>query len=485
MSAPQLSKGQHWRAAFFAAWQADWRERRRDWRVWLVLGLGLGLALAAALLTTLDLRERAAGRAVAAQAEQQRWLGQGKKNPHSAAHYGVYAFKPVAALAAVDPGVERYVGSSVWLEAHKQNEFVYRPVNDAPGAVRQFSLSPAFVLQVLVPLAIVFLGFGVLAGERERGSLAALRISAAPLGAVAAARGSVLFSLALLIALPACAAVLLAQAQFDAAAPAYADGMTRTLAMAFGYAAYLALWCLLVVAVSAASATLLRSLAVLMGLWAITTLLLPRAALDLAQALAPLPSGAAFRQQMEQALGEPHDPAEEARQKQALLLKYGVTELKDLPVNWSGISLQRGEEHGNEVFDAHYGRLFRTLQAQSDAAAWLGWLSPTVAVAGLSAAAAASDTAHHLQFVRGAEAHRRLIQQTLNDAITATPDRDGQRVDGDAKLWSTVPPLRFQFQPWRQSGSAWQHALPLLCLLGLAGWACQRSLHRLKQGALK
>lgn len=485
MSAALLSKAQRWRAAFAAAWQADWRERRRDWRVRLVLGLGLVLALVAALLTTQDLRERAESRAVAEQAEQQRWLGQGKKNPHSAAHYGVYAFKPLAALAAVDPGVERYVGASVWLEAHKQNEFVYRPANDAPGAVRQFSLTPAFVLQVLVPLALVFLGFGVLAGERERGNLAALRISAGPLGALAAARGSVLFCLALLLALPACVAVLAVQWQFGSTVSPFEDGATRALLMAAGYAAYLALWCCVVVGVSAASATLLRSLALLMGLWATTTLVLPRAALDLAQALAPLPSGAVFRQQMEAALGEPHDAAEEARQQQALLTQYGVTDLKLLPINWAGISLQRGEEHGNEVFDAHYGRLFDGMRAQSDLAAWVGWLSPTQAVAGLSAALAASDTSHHLQFVQGAEAQRRKIQRLMNDAITATPDFKGQRVDGDTALWSRVPPLRFRFQTWASSSSAWRHGLPLLVLLGLAAWGCQRAVRRLKQGALQ
>ena len=56
--------------------------------------------------------------------------GQPKKNPHSAAHYGVYAFKPKSPLALVDTGIDPYMGVAVWLEAHKQNEFKYRPAQD-------------------------------------------------------------------------------------------------------------------------------------------------------------------------------------------------------------------------------------------------------------------------------------------------------------------------------------------------------------------
>jgi ABC-2 type transport system permease protein len=41
------------------------------------------------------------------------WLNQTKRNPHSAAHYGVYAFKPKSPLAMVDTGVDPYLGVAV------------------------------------------------------------------------------------------------------------------------------------------------------------------------------------------------------------------------------------------------------------------------------------------------------------------------------------------------------------------------------------
>lgn len=479
--AAPATTAQRWWLAFCGAWLADWRERRRDWRVALVLGLGVALAVVAALASALSLLDTLQARAASQQAESQRWLNQGKKYPHSAAHYGVYVFKPLSALSALDPGIERFVGSSVWLEAHKQNDFIHRPVADQPGISRQFALNPAMVLQVLAPLAIVFLGFGSFAREREQGLVGALRLTGAPLSALAAARGAWLLLLCLALALPAVLAVLSVQAVLVGGSP-FVDGAWRAAWMALGTGLHLAAWTALVLAASAASATLRSSLAVLLALWAGTALVVPRLASEWSAVAAPLPSMQAFRAALDKELGEPHDPAEEARMKAALLKKYGVTDEKQLPVNWAGINLQRGEEHGNHIFDKHYGALFAAMQKQSDAMAWAGWLSPTQALAGLSGAAAASDQRHHVQFVQGAEQQRRTIQSVLNDAIAATPN--GSRIDGDKTLWQRIPPFDFKFAPLAVHTVA-QHLLPLLGALVVSLVLCALALRRLGAGAVK
>ena len=104
---PSASEALRWWRAFGGAWQADWRERRRDWRVALVLGLGILLALCAGLQTALELQGTQEASRVATVAESERWSHQGEKNPPSAAHYGMYVFKPLSMLAALDPGVEK------------------------------------------------------------------------------------------------------------------------------------------------------------------------------------------------------------------------------------------------------------------------------------------------------------------------------------------------------------------------------------------
>ena len=83
------------------------------------------------------------------------WYNQSPKNPHSAAHYGVYAFKPRLAPAFLDPAVEPYTGVAVWIEAHKQNDMLFRPAQDATLAQRFGDLTVALVFQVMLPLVIV------------------------------------------------------------------------------------------------------------------------------------------------------------------------------------------------------------------------------------------------------------------------------------------------------------------------------------------
>ena len=112
-----------------------------------------------------------ASHTAAAEESWDRWLAQGEKNPHSAAHYGVYAFKPMTPLSLVDQGVNAYTGVFTWLEAHNQNPFEYQPAKDGPALGRFGQLTAAGVLQLLLPLLIILLGFGAVAGEREAGTL--------------------------------------------------------------------------------------------------------------------------------------------------------------------------------------------------------------------------------------------------------------------------------------------------------------------------
>lgn len=482
--APDRAGRAVWRQAFLGAWLADWRERRRDWRVALVLALGLALAASAALLAALDLERARSARGAAASAESARWIGQGSKNPHSAAHYGVYAFKPLPTLAALDPGVEHYVGTSIWLEAHKQNDMVYRPAADSAGADRQFRLSPALVLQVLAPAAMIFLGFGMFAAERERGMLPALRLNGAPLGAIAAARGAVLLCLALAMSLPALLAIVLVKWHAGEAEPLHDAGL-RTLSFAAGYLVYLATWAALVTAASAFASTMRAALAMLVTAWTILGLVLPRAAVELAQAAAPLPSTHVLRQAIDDELGMPDDPADAERHKRQLLQQYGVGKVEDLPVNWSGITQLRSEAHGNAVFDRHYGPLFAAMAAQDRAIAVAGWLSPAVAIGGLSSRLAASDNASHVEFVQAAERHRRLMQELLNSDLARHPERAGVRYEAGEALWRSIPPFRFTYAPidWGQLFLRW--LLPLLAGLGVALALALAALRRLRSGSVK
>ena len=108
----------------------------RDGRFRVLAGLVLVVSVVSLGAGWKAYADLAAQHRTAQQATREQWLTQPKKNPHSAAHYGVYAFKPASPLAMVDTGIDPYVGVAVWLEAHKQNEMKYRPAQDRTAVQR-------------------------------------------------------------------------------------------------------------------------------------------------------------------------------------------------------------------------------------------------------------------------------------------------------------------------------------------------------------
>lgn len=126
------------------------REITELWRDGRLAGAGglVALLMCAALAVGWQRQQEVAAERVAAQVlDYDDWVSQQERHPHDAAHQGMHVFKPEPALAIVDPGIEPYVGSTIWLQAHRQSELKFRPAQDATGLQRFGSLSAAWVLQ--------------------------------------------------------------------------------------------------------------------------------------------------------------------------------------------------------------------------------------------------------------------------------------------------------------------------------------------------
>jgi ABC-2 type transport system permease protein len=150
--------------------QKELREIVRDGRLRVVSAAVLGLFL---VTLGLGLREAAAVRAerhAAQDVADDHFRTQDDKNPHVAAHYGSYVFKPAGALSFVNPGVDAFVGVSLKLEAHKRNALEGARARDGTALARFSRLSVASVLELLVPLLVVAMGFAAWTAERERGT---------------------------------------------------------------------------------------------------------------------------------------------------------------------------------------------------------------------------------------------------------------------------------------------------------------------------
>ena len=100
-----------------------------------------------------------------------KWKNQPDRHPHRVAHYGYIVFREKSSLSFFDAGVESFAGNSIFLEAHKQNSTNFSEARHSSGLLRFGELTPALILQLLVPLLIFFLGFSAITGERENGTL--------------------------------------------------------------------------------------------------------------------------------------------------------------------------------------------------------------------------------------------------------------------------------------------------------------------------
>ncbi|BDC50536.1 hypothetical protein F183_A28520 [Bryobacterales bacterium F-183] len=459
-------------------------EMLRDGRVRWTGGIVLVLLAVAFLTGWTRHHELTRQHSAAQEATRKHWLTQGKKNPHSAAHYGIYAFKPKLPLAVLDTGTEPYTGVAVWLEAHKQNEFKYRPAQDATILARFGELTAAAVMQLLIPLLIIIMTFGAFAGEREQGTLRQLLSLGVPARRLALGKALGLLAGLGVYLVPAvllgAGAILFASGTVESAASA-----PRAIWLALAYLLYFFTFAAIGLSVSAWARTPRLSLIALIGFWIVNCLVAPRAAVDLVKAVRPTPTAFDFAQNIAADLagGDGHaTPAARAKQLEARVLKqYGVSKLEDLPVSFAGISLQDGEEHGNAVFDRRYGELWDAFDSQNQMRNWIAIAAPLLAIRPVSMGMSGTDTAHHRDFATAAETYRRDLNRRMNDELRDHgKGKDFGHLVGD-DFWSQVPD--FHYIAPDASWAVRNHAVPFLLLLTsavAAGILCYRTASRLR-----
>lgn len=440
----------------------------RDGRFRLGAALVLVLLVVSGLLARQQVERARAERAAATALERENWLEQGNKNSHSAGHYGVNVFKDTSPLAAFDRGIEPFVGTTVFLEAHRQNQAAFLPAQDATSMRRFGELSAAIALQMLVPLLVVLLAFGSLAGERESGTLRqVLSLGVRPRQLVLGKAIGIASTLAVLL-LPAAAllAYLLAQSSDSAASGTW----TRAALLAGCYAAYLAVFVAGSVGVSATSRTARTALTILLAIWSLNCIVAPRLASDVVHGFLPTPKLAEFEVEMQKDIQEGLD-GHDARSKRLedftrqTLAEHKKGRVEDLPFNFQGLVMLESERMAGEVFDHHFGELWDRIQAQDRAVAWAGFAAPVLALRAASMAFAGTDFTHHRHFARAAEDHRREFVRVLNEDLMNNARPGDHRYTAGRTLWEQLPV--FQLEPLSPR-DAWEAARP--GVLALVAW---------------
>ncbi len=453
-------------------------EMRRDgrfrWSALIVLAL-----LVAALALGWKNYTTARAEQMRAQAEsRESWETQGERNPHSAAHFGVYAFKPKMPLSLIDSGLDSFTGTNVWVEAHYQNPLRGRPVEDVTALQRFGELTAAAVLQLLLPLVIIFLVFDAFAGERANGTLR--QILSVGISRLSLVLGKTLGFLAghLVLLVPA---VVVGVSALSLATnnEALLSSVPRFLLMCASYLIYFGAFIGIALAVSAIASSTRLALIILLGFWIFSCLLAPRIANDLAERIYRVPSAEEFWADVDKDLKngiDGHNPANNRTNEleQKILAQYGVAKKEDLPINFNGIALDASEQYADQVFDKHWGKVWQTYYAQETVQKISGVSAPFLSIRSVSQGLAGTDLAHTEHFTSSVERYRREFNRFLNlNFAENSTTKDGYKYFVSREVWEKSPEFNYAAPDtkWVLSGQIFNFAVLCLWCFGALGAA--------------
>lgn len=369
------------------------------------------------------------------------WTSQDEKNPHSAAHYGTYAFKPKSPLSLIDQGVDKFTGISIFLEAHRRNEAQFIAAADQTGLARFGDLTPDFILLFIIPLLIILMGYNSFGKERENGTLQLLQSQGIAPAKVAIGKWLGLYVPILFLTI----GLFLAAGLMLSLAPDFGlFSWTALSLMALVYLIYYGIFTNLTLIISAWTRSGGMALVLLLSIWIITCLATPKAASNFADALYPYPTRQEFMADVtadkEKGL-DGHNPwSKEAKLlEKETLEKYGVDSVHQLPFNYAGYRMQKGEEHEAEVYFKHYQLLKDQYHQQSRFYRVSAAVSPYLPARFLSMAIARTDYGLHWDFADAAERYRLKMMEALNMDIADNSAHGDWAYTADKALWEGIP----------------------------------------------
>jgi ABC-2 type transport system permease protein len=357
------------------------------------------------------------------------------------------------------------------IEAHLFNDAVFRAVQDATPLTRSGSTTVADIVQLVVPLLVMLLGYSAFAVDRERGTLRlALGSGAMPVQWLTARFTALLIITVLLVSAPlmvlgAIAASVLPDQNLQVWPRLLLWIITQTL--------YAAIFLGIAVVISLVANSARTALAGSLAAWVLLCVLIPRLLTIGIESIEPTPSYQNTRVQINREMKAYGTVEGDARRTQEFLASKGAKDADDLDIDLRGSMMRVNERHHFAVFDRHFGEFFAGLQRQDRLYGYAGLLSPKVALQSASEIFAATDYTNHTRFVWAGEHYRRLISETMIQALIDNPQHDEanhnkpaseqKKYLGDKSLWERVP--AFEFRPIATGSALAAAAVPLTILL--------------------
>ena len=449
-----------------------WKIIKNEWQYysrtpWL-LGISTGFVLVLVLSIALGnyQTQKQTERYKDAQKElRAQWESIDAMNPHGAAHYGTYVFKPANLLGSLDEGVNSVSGNVLRVEGHVQNEIVHSEASQMQSISKFGKLKSSLLLQYIVPILLIFLAFSSISNEKRSGRLKLLVLQGAkPFSLILGKTLSIwMYGVGLL------ALTILAYALFNLQG-LNGDVLSRTALFFLSYSLYYFIITGLTVFFSASWQNPTMALTSMLGLWIVWTVFLPNILLSSVEKWHELPSRNAFKAAMKEDRSkglDGHNPSDErTKELEAKVLEeYGVDSLSQLPINFDGLVMQEDEEYGNKVWDKHFGNLKSVFVQQKRTYQLGGIVNPFISLQNASMGFSGNDNLHHQEFLVQVEDYRRVFIKMLNDKHAFGGSKTGDwGWKADNEFFKSVPD--FEHRPTALASMLPHYTTDVLLLIG-------------------
>lgn len=364
--------------------------------------------------TFLDYQSAHKQRTAANMLFRQQWEHQ-QRNPHDAAHFGTYLFKSINLLNVFDTGLDDYAGNTYRVEAHLQHEPNAANAEGNDGSMRFGRLTFALILQLLIPLLILFITATSITTEKENGTLKMLLAQGLSTSRLIWAKAVANYLFIVVLVFPIfllMIVMLLFSADFTTLLP-------RLLCLILAYLMYFFFTVLLGTLVSAWSSNSGKALLTALSCWILMSIILPKLLTGMADRTYPPMSRATFNDLVEQGYRKGmngHDPyvARGDRFVKNILKKYHVDAIQDLPFNIEGLTLQYHEDYRTMAFNYYLAQVAHQFDKQQHFLNIAGLFNPFLSIKRFSMALSGTDYYHHQYFFKQAQAYRNHLIKKLN-----------------------------------------------------------------------
>ncbi len=350
---------------------------------------------------------------------RQSWEANPDKHPHRMAHFGTFAFRTSAPLGMFDYGLEGFMGSTVFLEAHRQNSVNFSDASFSTGTLRFGELSMALLVQLVLPLILIFIGFACIANDRQNGTLKILLSQGARWSEMLFGKTMGLFIIGLLFLLPMVLVTAIALTIYGSEMASDSVWL-RFTSVILGYMFFLCIVSSIIVLVSSYGSTPKNALLRLLGIWLLMVIVLPKSAQAMGSYWYPTPTKLAFESAIEKEeiqKGDSHNPDDPYYNdlRDSVLAVHKVTRVTELPFNYSGFVMREGEKITSTLYKKHHAELLRTYQNQNTMSHSVGLLNPCMAIKQLSMIFSGTDFSSYIDFQQQADTYRYSLSQAMNE----------------------------------------------------------------------